>query len=146
MAPDPRPRPFAHAIFYGDSGGGKSTGAATWPKPMIVFFFDPFGKEMPYLKRGDYGDLEAYADGTPFRRVFSKKQPDREIIRIEHYIDPEPEHPEAFVRFRNRMRDFQHEYAIWKTAVVDSVTFMELAARKFSQYVTKKSSKEPRQW
>ena len=146
MAPGPRPRPFAHAIAYGDSGGGKSTFAATWPKPMVVFFFDPFGKEMPYLKRGQSGDLETYEDGTPFRRVYSKKDAEREIIRIEHYVDPEPEQPEAYTRFRNRMRGFQHEYAEWKTAVVDSVTFMELAARKFSQYVTKKTSKEPRQW
>ena len=47
MGSNQRPRPFAHAIAYGDSGGGKSTFAATWPKPMVVFFFDPFGYGIP---------------------------------------------------------------------------------------------------
>lgn len=42
--------PFLHWIIYGDIGSGKSTMAATFPKPMLVHCFDPFGKDMPYLK------------------------------------------------------------------------------------------------
>ncbi len=38
------------AFLYGDFGSGKSTFAATWPKPLLVWCFDNFGKEMPYLK------------------------------------------------------------------------------------------------
>ena len=42
------PRPI-HCLVYGQPGTGKSTFAATFPKPMLVFMFDSFGKEMPYL-------------------------------------------------------------------------------------------------
>ena len=37
------------SIIYGDPMAGKSTAAATFPKPMLVFCFDPRGKELPYL-------------------------------------------------------------------------------------------------
>lgn len=39
-----------HCLVYGDTGTGKSTFAATWPKPMLVLFFDPMGKDIPYWK------------------------------------------------------------------------------------------------
>ena len=45
-----RARPTLHWVLYGDFGSGKSTMAATFPKPMLVHMFDPFGKDMPYLK------------------------------------------------------------------------------------------------
>lgn len=44
-------RPPIHALLYGDSGVGKSTMAATFPKPMLVHCFDPFGKDLPYRKK-----------------------------------------------------------------------------------------------
>lgn len=44
-----RDRMPVHCMTYGDSGTGKSTFAATWPKPMLVWCFDPFGKDIPYL-------------------------------------------------------------------------------------------------
>jgi hypothetical protein len=46
-------RPPLHAIVMGQYGSGKSTFAATWPKPMEVCMFDPRGKELPYLKEWD---------------------------------------------------------------------------------------------
>lgn len=45
-----RDRDFIHAICYGDIGSGKSTFARTFPTPMLVHMFDPFGKDRPYLK------------------------------------------------------------------------------------------------
>ena len=33
------------------SSVGKSTMAATFPKPMLVHCFDPFGKDLPYRKK-----------------------------------------------------------------------------------------------
>jgi len=45
-------RPIIHAICYGDPGTGKTTFAATWPCPMLVFAFDNVGKERPYLNQG----------------------------------------------------------------------------------------------
>lgn len=53
--------PFAvHCLVYGDSGAGKSTFAATFPKPMLVFLFDPPDKARPYLRQGSVG--ESYAN------------------------------------------------------------------------------------
>lgn len=133
-----------HWLLYGDSGSGKSTGIATWPKPMIVFAFDPFGKETPYLKKGTPTGLSQDSLGTPFREVVSKKG--ELLIRLEYFIDAEPELPIAYPRFLKRIRDFQSEYGQWATAVVDSITFMELAARKWHQYGLNPTAREPRQW
>lgn len=41
-----------HALVYGEAGTGKSSFAATWPKPILVLFFDPVGKDMPYIQVG----------------------------------------------------------------------------------------------
>ncbi len=38
-----------HVLVMGEIGTGKSTFAATFPKPMLVLFFDPYGKDEPYL-------------------------------------------------------------------------------------------------
>jgi len=43
-------RPFVHCFTYGDAGTGKSTFAATWPKPMLVIMFDGPGKDIPFWK------------------------------------------------------------------------------------------------
>jgi hypothetical protein len=42
------PRMPIHCLIYGDTGTGKSTFLATFPKPMIVFLFDPKGKDIPF--------------------------------------------------------------------------------------------------
>lgn len=43
-------RPPMHMFVYGDSGSGKSTFLATFPKPMLVFMFDGMGKDLPFWK------------------------------------------------------------------------------------------------
>lgn len=45
-----------HLLLYGDTGSGKSTFAATFPKPMLVWCFDPHGKDMPYRRLGVKGE------------------------------------------------------------------------------------------
>ena len=136
-------RPALHTLIYGDSGAGKSTGAATWPKPMLVFMFDPHGKETPYLKRGAVKASMA-EDGTPIHEVFSERTGDL-LVRIEHYIDTDPLKPGAYARFLQRLAR-SGEFPDWKSLVVDSVTFMELMARKYAQYHLMPNTKEPRQW
>lgn len=125
-------RPLVHIVDYGDSGAGKSTFAATMPKPAIVMSWDPFGKEMPYLKRGQVVDVEPDQWGTPIRRVLSPKG--KLLFQIEYYLDSEPTEPEAYSRFLKRMVLFQDEYGTWRTLICDSLTFMEIAARKWHQY------------
>ncbi len=44
------------------------------------------------------------------------------------------------------MQSFYGTAKEWATLVVDSVTFMEIAARYRERYVTNPKSKEPRQW
>lgn len=156
-------RPPLHVLLYSDSGGGKSTVAATFPKPMLVFAFDPRGKEMPYYRRPDgttYGRLvNVGADeaGTPALEVLGQDA-DGEFLqtRIEMYHDVlhygpssnKPTATNAYPRFLSRMHRLDAELAAgeWATIVIDSVTFMELCARKYAQYVVNRASKEPRQW
>jgi hypothetical protein len=60
----------------------------------------------------------------------------------------DPQQPQAFRRFRNRLTRLEDDLAAggFQTVILDSVTFMELMARKEAQYVLNKTSKEPRQW
>lgn len=138
--------PPIHCLLYGDSGSGKSTLASTFPKPLLVWSWDPWGKETPYLNRGDAGDVQvADVTGTPYRDVVSRKT-GKLLIRVESYLDADFKQPEAFHRFLTRMTRFQHEYADWATVVFDSVTFAELTARKWHQYALNPSAKDGRQW
>jgi hypothetical protein len=137
-------RTSLHALIYGDSGAGKSTGAATFPKPMLVFMFDPRGKEYPYTQRGTVADSVS-PEGTPVQEVLSRKTGDV-LIRLEHYLDRDPQKPEAYRRFTHRLATLEQDAEQFRTIVIDSVTFMELMARKRAQYELNPTSKEPRQW
>src|SRR3990167_1795906 len=133
--------PPTHTLIYGDSGSGKSTVAATWPKPMLVMAFDPRGKEMPYLRVGSPEPEQP--DGS---RIIRSAKTGNPIIKIERYNDVDPTQPTAYPAFMRRMSALPDEYAVWRTIVLDSVTFMELASRKYQQYTLNPSAKDPRQW
>jgi AAA domain-containing protein len=138
--------PSQHFLIYGDAGGGKTTGAATFPKPAIVFMFDPRGKETPYLKKGAVSPSAA-PDGTPIQEVLHRRSGDL-LFRIEHYIDSDPTKPAGYSRFLQRLTHLEEDIDALgvQTVIVDSVTFMELMARKLSQYKLNATSREPRQW
>lgn len=151
--PDNSNREPTHTLIYGDATKGKSNGAASWPTPMLALLFDPRGKERPYLythqqePRGRF--LPEHLDGgTPVRLVVDPEHPDVIRYRVEHYIDANPKQPEAYARFRERLVTLDADIAAWgiQTIVVDSVTFMELAARKEQQYRLNASARDPRQW
>lgn len=85
---------------------------------------------------GQVGPLQEYpiGDGTlkiMYRDIIHPDGP----IRIEYYHDPDVDNPTAYIRFKERMRMFKAEAANWKTIVIDSVTTMELAARKYDEKV-----------
>ena len=138
-------KPPIHVILFGDPGSGKTTSAATFPKPMIVFQFDPFGKDTPYLKKGEVQDLENDDNGTPFREIYGKKSGTL-TKRIEYYHDLDPKKPGAFRRFLTRMSQFHNEYDQWATVVIDSLTFMELCCRMNQKYHLNPTAKDGRQW
>jgi len=150
--------PPIHAMVYSDTGIGKSTFARTFPKPMLVFCFDPMGKDFPYRKdlQGNMlpdSGLLSYpinvAQGAvevPYRDV----QDPEGVIRIEYYHD-DPETPGAINMFRYRLANLHLEYANWQTIVTDSITFMELSARKWEEKVMNPLTKyakgtDTRQW
>lgn len=147
-----QPREPLHVLIYGDSGSKKSTFAATFPKPLLVFFFEALGKDAPYLragaaKSGRQGGL------YPQQDVYDEKG--EMIIRLEYYRDLDPTKPTAYSYFQERFFSLQqHVYGIrvlptepqWQTLVFDSVTDLELAIRKNSQYKLNPTAKDPRQW
>lgn len=140
----------SHWLLYGDSGSGKSTSAATFPTPQLVLSFDPYGKEQPYKQRhltsGRRLETVVNAAGVPIEYVVTAE--DAVVCQIEHYIDEDPRKPSAYSKFMTRMDTFKAEFDSWKdgTIILDSVTFMELAARKWAQYALNPTTKEPRQW
>lgn len=139
-----------HWLLYGDSGSGKSTSAATWPTPQLVLAFDPYGKELPYKKRHAAGTrrIEAHTNEAGTNIEYILEADDSVVCQIEHFIDEDPRKPAAYSRFLTRMDRFKDEFESWQhgTIILDSVTFMELAARKWAQYALNPSTKEPRQW
>ena len=104
---------------------------------------------------------ELYEDdrGTMFRQV---TRGDDVLVQIEYYHDInfiEPHQikrkagvsvqdikPDAYERFLKRMGSFQAEYTHWQTVVVDSVTTMEISARRWDQFVLNPSAEDGRQW
>jgi len=138
-------RPYLHALLYGDTGVGKTTFASTFPKPMLVFQFDHNGKDMPYMKGGevqkgeDGNELQSYEIETGRGDITITHRdvmyPDG-IVRIEYYNRTDDiDNPTAFSYFRTRMGILHEEYDLWKTVVVDSITFMALQARKLEEKV-----------
>ncbi len=59
--PDMKGKPI-HVLVYGDTGTGKSTFASTFRAcgNMLVWCFDPYGKDLPYHKGGEVGELQSY--------------------------------------------------------------------------------------
>jgi hypothetical protein len=118
----------------------------TFPKAQLVFFFDPIGKDTPYLSRGDVTESKL-PDGTLVREVHSKTD-GALLYHLEYFLEATPLTPSMWGRFLLRLTQLETLIATMgiKTVVLDSVTFMELTARKFSQYKLNPQSKEPRQW
>lgn len=122
-------RPNIHCVVYGVPGGGKSWFASTFPYPMLVWLFDPIGKGIAYVKRGDRSEYDTESDTTLVYKG------DKEIVRVENYTDIDPEKPRAFKDFQARIRDFfrEKEYEDYKTVVLDSLTYMQFAAINLAQ-------------
>lgn len=145
--------PFIHVVDYAPPGAGKSTFAATFPKPMIVLAFDPLGKEAPYLKRGLVSPEMEGDFGQALVQVVSRKDTSKLLIQVEYFHDTEVDahgvyRPVAYQQFLKRFGTIYDEVreGKWATIVVDTLTYMELAARKMYQYDVDKTSREPRRW
>jgi hypothetical protein len=137
-------RPPIHVLDYGDTGSGKSTFAATFPKPILVLFFDPFGgKDMPYTNGAEsVGDVIESPYGY-YRDIMHKDG----LIRLEYYQDKNPQEPETYAKFLQRMTviDGEIDAGYWVTIVHDSITFMEYRARCDDKYRLNVGAKDGRQ-
>jgi hypothetical protein len=130
---------------YSDPITGKSTFAATFPKPMLVFFFDGYLKDSPYLDKGFDGGEGITEDGTPYRDVVDDKGD--LLIRVMYLHDENPERPSAYKRFLNLMNSLNPvERQRWETIVVDSMSAMSRANMVMHQFDLNPSYKDPRKW
>jgi len=110
------------------------------------------------LKPGKVSAIQQYLIGQyaiPYRDI----ERGDGVIRVEYYHDDDLSNPSAYQKFTHRMGALHTEYGTWKTIVADSVTFMELLARKYDeklinplppgktkQTVKKGDGVDPRQW
>lgn len=139
------PYPYNRWLIYSDPMTGKSTFAATFPKPMIVFCFDGFLKDSPYLAKGYEGQAGTYENGTPYQDVVDAAG--NVIIRIVYLHDENPERPSAYKRFMEIMNGFgPDERRNWETVVVDSVSAMIRANMYLHQFDLNPTYKDPRKW
>jgi len=146
--------PTIRLLDYADPGAGKSTFAATFPKPMCVMFLDTAGKEQPYFDRGlDYGgDVSEILDlsevtgikGLTGQQVFNKQG--QLIIQIEHYLDEDPERPIGSARFKTRLAGLHHHYNQWRTFVIDHISGLTRTFTYYEQFLRNPGAKDPRQW
>lgn len=79
-----------------------------------------------------------------FRKIHNEEG--QEIIHIEYFHDHDPDHPDAFPRFRTCMSKLHKTYGSYNSYVFESVTSAALSARKHHQKVLNPDSREPRQW
>ena len=151
-----------HILIYGDFGAGKSSFAATCPGPLLAWCFDAYGKDTPYLRNPAHavGPLTEWQFGH-FRHVMSRKT-GAIVRRLEYYHDTEWTEPElvrrkagtsvkdmkpsAYARFLHRMSGFDAEAHEWQTVVLDSVTSMEICARRWDQFILNPQAEDARQW
>ncbi len=132
-------RPSIHVLNYGESGSGKSTFLSTFPKPLLVMGFDPYDKMAPYTRCGKTQPLSSQADidfyaqlGIEAKDVIDDKGD--LVVRIEHYVDPDPANPSAFDAFERRMVSFAQEAPQWATVGLDSLTFLMRASMVRAQF------------
>ncbi len=162
--PSPTPPHFPiHVLVYGDFGAGKSTFADTFPNPKLVWCFDAYGKDTPYVRNPLHAVTPVQQDpyGGPYREVISRKT-GAILKRIEYYHDTEwidvelirrkagtsvkDMKPAAYARFLRRMAGFDAEAAGWRTVILDSVTSMEICARRWDQFILNPQAEDARQW
>lgn len=145
----------AHWFVYADPGRQKSTFAATFPKPMLVLSFDPWSKQEPYRRRGVVGPT-LRAGNNVIEYVMRESEPDKAIIQIESYFDPNYNDTKAiwaWERFQQRIPTIHEEVndGVWQTVVLDSISTFELCVRKWEEHVANPTSnqgkeQDARQW
>ena len=151
--------PPLHILIYGEPFVGKSQFNRSMPTPHLIFFFDPSGKDVPYLSLGTVQDT--HDDGTPMlnsvgcpmKRVWKD---DQLLIQIEYFHETNwianpatggliPV-PQAYELFCKRMVTINEDCSLFKTISIDSLTYLELDMRLRERYKINPGAKDARQW
>lgn len=128
-------------LVYGNPGTRKTFFAATLPKPMKVFLFDPPAKGLAYHLQGFDGGVSHMDDGGMFRLIWTDHKKEELVVEIEYFFDKDPtqiayqKSPCAYERFQTAL--IGHMDDSWKgfrSVVLDSYTFCEMAAVRLMQY------------
>lgn len=150
--------PISKWFLYGLPGDGKTKAAATWPKPMLIYMFDPPGKDTFYLQQGTPGGIVLGEDGTPWQYVYDGDPEDDKsqvLITLAYLFDLNPTALDfrtrltASERFSEMLATIKHDdYA---TVVLDSITCFRDAVVRANQYKLNSRSKgdkqaDGRQW
>jgi hypothetical protein len=133
-------------LILGKDGAGKSWMVATFPKKMLVFLTDAPDKADAYLRRGIPGEIEK-GQFCYFQNVFSEKDPEKLIIRVEYWGESNPDNPTSYGRFISRTANLESEITAesYQSVVLDSATAFELMARYYSENNINKGVKDGRQ-
>lgn len=142
-APVPNPAPIPGSkpikcLIYGDVGSHKSHMLSTFPKPLLVSQFDPWGKEAWFERLGDKSPLRQTAEGLPFIEMTHNGAL---VARVEFFLDMNPEKPTALALFRKRYAELfdSGEIRQYATYGIDSVTWMDQAAFNESKYLVNRA-------
>lgn len=137
-----------HVLLMGESGAGKDTFAATFPKPMLVWHLDGFGQEMPYMKGAkEIGEIKYYQGAGATIAYRDIVAADGGFIRIEYFSSDDPVHPQVSQVLESRMSVFAGaEKAGWATLVCGSLSSVALENRLYEQFVLNPQYKDPRKW
>ena len=155
---------FVKNLTYGDPGVGKSEFVGTYVdymlqkklemKPVKVWMFDPFGKDKPYLRRGNPSGYADLGDSTPARLVYG---PDGQtLFEIEYFFDLNPaglgkagSPLSAYERFQASLRET--DWSQFSAVCLDSLTGFRNAVLHVNQFKVNAVSKggaqqDARQW
>lgn len=152
--------PTIRCFCYADAGRGKSTFAATFPKPMLVLACDPLDKLGPYRRRGYPGPrIQPNPNEgvyVPTEYIISTHQANHVAIQLEYFIDRTsflPDSLSAWEQVQDRMIDLYKEDSEgkWATIVLDSMSSLEYIVRSHYQFKENPVNKEgneqdQRQW
>ena len=128
------PEPI-HCLNYGLSGSGKSLFARTWPTPWLIMGWDTYDNMRSYTK-----GLVTVSGTFPWNQMYPVEYTDcftpegGFVGRIEHYAEPLPEAPRAYMTYSQRSPYLGLEYTQQyygftpRTVIWDSLTFSSNAA------------------
>jgi len=155
-----------HALVYGDPGMRKSTLAASFPAKILVANFDSPANIRPYIERGterggsyqhfqdngvpeDSLGLVKDASGAPVPTgpvTIVRGASGRIVVEVRHFQDTIPSQPSAWRRFDVWFNLLVASGKLPATMVLDTVSGVELAARKQDQYVDNRDTRNSIQW